>query len=68
MSIFDNLGHGMKQPDPRNPRSVVQQAGLNVPDSITNTRDLALYLMDSGQVVGPRLQMARAMMDRMRLK
>jgi len=52
----------------RDPRGALRQAGLNVPDGMTDARDMAMYLMDSGQIVGPRLQMARQMMARMGLK
>lgn len=52
----------------RDPRGMIQQAGLSVPENMTDPRELATYLMDSGQVGGPRLQMARNLMARMGLR
>lgn len=52
----------------KDPHGMIQRAGLNVPENMTDPRQMAQYLIDSGQVGGPRLQMARGLMARLGLK
>lgn len=72
MSIFSNLGQG-RQPQQQDPRQAVQQikadpsaflqrAGLTVPEGMTDPLQMARHLLDSGQVTGPRAQLARRLM------
>lgn len=71
MSIFDSLGG--KQPTrqqaldelKRDPHGIIKRMGLNVPENMTDPLQMADYLISSGQVGGPRAQMARQLMARM---
>lgn len=44
------------------PGKVLKQAGFNVPDGMTDARQIINHLLSSGQVTNPRLQMAQRMM------
>ena len=71
MSIFDSLGG--QQPNQqqaldeikRDPHGVLKGMGLTVPDEMNDPLQMANYLISSGQVGGPRAQMARQLMARM---
>lgn len=45
-----------------NPRRVLEQAGLNIPDGMNDPQQIVNHLLQSGQVSNPRLQMAQRMM------
>jgi len=70
MSLFDSLGRS----DPQqalsqlrsDPVSVLRQRGLNVPDGMNNPQQIINYLLQSGQISNPRLQMAQRMMAGLR--
>ena len=72
MSLFDSLGQKQAPPPPnfqeqlnslkRNPVSIIKQAGFNVPDGMTDPLQMAQYLIQSGQVSNPRVQMAQRLM------
>ena len=47
------------------PHGIIKKSGLTVPDDMTDPLQMADYLIGSGQVVGPRAQMARQIMARM---
>ena len=76
MSIFDSLG-GQRQPAPQitpqqalqqlrsNPAAVLKQAGLSVPDGMSNPQQIIQHLLQSGQVPQARYQQAMQMMGRM---
>ena len=49
----------------RDPTGFMKQKGLNVPDGMTDPQQMVNYLLNSGQISNPRLQMARQMMARM---
>ena len=71
MSLFDTLGRksAPQVPNPQqilqqlrsNPASTLKQAGLNIPDNMNNPGQIINYLLQSGQVSNPRLQMAQRM-------
>lgn len=71
MSLFDSLGKRTTQ-QPVSPQQMLQQlrgdpvatlkkAGLNVPENMNNPNQIINYLLQSGQVSNPRLQMAQRM-------
>ena len=70
MSIYDSLGG--QQPTQRqaldelkrDPHGVIKRMGFNVPAEMTDPQQMANYLISSGQIGGPRLQMARNLMAR----
>lgn len=45
----------------QNPVQVLRQAGLNVPDNLSNPNDIIQHLMNSGQVSQQRYEQARQM-------
>jgi len=49
----------------KDPHGAIRNAGYNVPDSMDDPMQMAKYLLDSGQITGPRAQMARQLMARM---
>jgi hypothetical protein len=71
MSLFDSLGQKQmsKAPSPQdqlnvlkqNPVSTIKQAGFNIPEGMTDPWQMIQYLISSGQVSNPRLQMAQRM-------
>lgn len=77
MSLFE--AYGQKQPQRQmtpqsamqqlrqNPGATLKQAGFNVPDGMTDPREIAMHLMQSGQVGAQQMQVARQMMARMGL-
>jgi hypothetical protein len=78
MSLFQQLGQQGQQPrqekqqDPRqalneikaDPASFLKQAGLSVPEGMTDPQQMVWHIIDSGQVRGPRAQFARRLMGR----
>lgn len=74
MSIFDSLG-GQQNVQPnqqqtldeikRDPHGMIKRMGLTIPEDMTDPLQMANYLITSGQVGGPRAQMARQLMARM---
>ena len=72
MSIFDNLQHNAQptrqqalEEVKRDPHGMMKRMGLTVPEDMTDPLQMADYLINSGQVGGPRAQMARQLMARM---
>ncbi|MBO7670390.1 MAG: hypothetical protein J6S60_07345 [Oscillospiraceae bacterium] len=72
MSIFDNLQHNAQptrqqalEEVKRDPHGVMKRMGLTVPEDMTDPLQMADYLISSGQITGPRAQMARQLMARM---
>ena len=71
MSFFENFGN-QKQPDMRqemtriqkNPGSYLKQRGFNIPDGMTDPRQITQYLLQSGQVGGNRLQQVMRMLGK----
>lgn len=49
----------------KDPHGAIKNAGYNVPDNMNDPMQMAKYLLDSGQITGPRAQMARQLMARM---
>lgn len=76
MSIFDQLGQNapttrqnmnpmqMMNQLRQNPAAVLKQAGLNIPDGMTNPQQIVNHLLQSGQVPQARYQQAMQMMGR----
>lgn len=73
MSLFDSLGGAAQQPQKmtmqdamrqlqQDPSGMLKRAGLNVPNGMNNPQQIINYLLQSGQVSNPRLQMAQRMM------
>ena len=44
-----------------NPAQMLKQAGLNIPDGMTDPQQIISHLLQTGQVTNPRLQMAQKM-------
>lgn len=78
MSIFDSLGNQPKQQSRQritpqeamqqlraDPAGTLKQAGFNVPEGMTDPRQIVNYLLQSSQVPQNRLTMAMQMMGRM---
>lgn len=61
MSLFENLGQPTVDQLKSDPSGVLQRAGLNVPAGMNNPQQIINYLLQSGQVNNPRLQMAQRM-------
>ena len=74
MSIFESLGNAQKRkPAPQanpaqmlqqlksNPVSTLKQAGYDIPEGMNSSGQIIEYLLQSGQVTNPRLQMAQRM-------
>ena len=76
MGIFDKLSQNaptmrqntnpmqMMQQLRQNPAAVLKQAGLNIPDGMTNPQQIVNHLLQSGQVPQARYQQAMQMMGR----
>lgn len=70
MSLYESIGSQPKQPNFQqalsqlrgNPAETLKAAGLNIPDGMSDPQQIVNYLLQSGQVSNPRLQMARRMM------
>ena len=75
MSFFDSLGKQPAQqqaPDMRqeignikaNPGSYLSQRGYNIPDGMTDAKEITQYLLRTGQVGGGKLQQVMRMLGR----
>ena len=51
-----------------NPAAMVRQRGLSIPDGMNSPEQMVRHILNSGQVTGPRAQMAQMLMQRMGLK
>ena len=61
MSIFENLGQPTVDQLKQDPSGILKRAGLNVPPEMNNPQQIINYLLQSGQINNPRLQMAQRM-------
>ena len=52
----------------KDPRGMIRKAGIEIPEGMTNPREIANYLMQNGNIPSQRLQMAQNMMARFGLK
>lgn len=68
MSIFESLNQTQPTVDQlkKDPSSVLHRAGLNVPAGMNDPQQIINYLLQSGQINNPRLQMAQKMMGMIR--
>lgn len=76
MSLFENLDNSAKQGQAQpnmqqaleelkaNPQSVLAKAGLKIPNDMNDAQQIINYLLQSGQVSNPRLQMAQRLLMR----
>lgn len=77
MGLFDRLGgqQGQQQITPdmmrqeigsikANPGSYLSQHGFNIPDGMTDPRQITQHLLQTGQVGGGRLQQVMRMLGR----
>lgn len=75
MSLFESLGNSKtRQSVPNmkealeqikaNPHDVLEKAGLKVPSGMNDASQIINYLLQSGQVSNPRLQMAQRLLMR----
>ena len=72
MSLFEQLGRGKQQMNPmqmmnqlrQNPAATLKQAGLNIPDGMSDPQAIINHLLQTGQVNNPRLQMAQQLAGR----
>lgn len=69
MSLFDKVNGSMQsqlQQIQQDPRSFLQQHGVNVPDQLlSNPQAIVQHLIQTGQVGGPALQRVMPMIQRM---
>lgn len=71
MSIFQSLGQRQMNPMQMlqqlqsDPGSFLRQAGLNVPNGMSNPQEIINHLLQSGQVSNGRYQQAMQMMQGM---
>ena len=78
MGLFDQLGQ-QKQMDPRQMQQQMQQEvgqikahpgtylknkGYNIPDGMTDAKQITQYLLQTGQIGTPRLQQVMSMLGR----
>lgn len=77
MSLFNQLAGNqtqggnpaqMMQELKKHPGDVLKRAGLNVPEGMTDPQQILGHLMQTGQIGGQRLQMARQMMGMLGLQ
>ena len=72
MGIFNSLGQkpvGLQAQNPQqalaqlksNPAATLKQAGLNIPEGMTDPGAIIQHLLQSGQINNSRLQMAQRM-------
>lgn len=76
MGLFDQLGQQPqqgRQMDPRqmqqeigqikaHPGSYLKQYGYNIPDGMTDAKQITQYLLQTGQIGTPRLQQVMSML------
>lgn len=48
------------------PITMGRNAGFDIPDGITNPKDIVMHLINSGQVRGPMLQRIMPMVNQMK--
>ena len=74
MNLFDKLG-GQQMPQTpqaalqqlqQNPQAMIRQAGMSIPDGMTDPQQMVQHLLQSGQVPQARYQQAVQMMQRMK--
>lgn len=75
MSLFDKLGQPQtRQQRPQtptlqelqaHPEETLKRAGLNIPAGMDNPQQIIDYLLQSGQINNPRLQMAQKLCARL---
>ena len=81
MGLFDQLGQQQgRQTDPRHmqqqiqqevgqikahPGSYLKQYGYNIPDGMTDAKQITQYLLQTGQIGTPRLQQVVSMLGGM---
>lgn len=71
MGLFEQLGGGV-QMNPQqmmnqlrqNPAATLKQAGMNIPDGMSDPQQIINYLLQTGQVNNPRLQMVQQLAGR----
>ena len=51
----------------RDPAAMIRQRGLSIPAGMNSPEQMVRHILNSGQVTGPRAQMAQALMQRMGL-
>ena len=73
MSLFNSLNNPQVshqqvtlQSLKTNPEQALKQAGYNIPGGMNDAQQIINYLLQSGQVTNPRLQMAQQMLSRFR--
>ena len=72
MSLFDNLGTGRQQQDPRqmmqqirrDPVGTLKAAGFTIPAGMRDPQQMVQHLLQTGQVGQGRLQQVLQMMGR----
>lgn len=79
MGLFDQLGQQRQQMDPRQMQQQMQQEvgqikahpctylknkGYNIPDGMTDAKQITQYLLQTGQIGTPRLQQVMSMLGR----
>ena len=67
MSLFDALQANpmqMIQQLRQNPSAVLKQAGMTIPDGMSNPQQIVQHLVQSGQVSNAKLQSVMQMMGR----
>lgn len=71
MGLFESLGNQQSgTPNQavenlkRNPYTTLKKAGYNIPNNMTNPNQIINYLLQSGQINSPRLQMAQRILSR----
>ena len=77
MSLFDQLGQrpAQQQPGPQqmqqeigqikaHPSDYLKSRGYNVPEQMTDARQITQYLLQTGQIGTPRLQQVMSMLGR----
>lgn len=71
MGLFEQLSGGA-QMNPQqmmnqlrqNPAATLKQAGMNIPDGMSDPQQIINYLLQTGQVNNPRLQMVQQLAGR----
>lgn len=71
MGLFEQLGSGtqinpqqMMNQLRQNPAATLKQAGMNIPDGMSDPQQIINYLLQTGQVNNPRLQMVQQLAGR----
>lgn len=71
MGLFESLGNRQSgtpnqavESLKRNPYTTLKNAGYSIPNNMTNPNQIINYLLQSGQINSPRLQMAQRILGR----